>query len=585
MTDPFGTERLRRTVLATWAEQPDRFREDANSEEDHARGGYRDRVVVELAQNAADAATRAGVPGRLLLQRVDVDGDRLLVAANTGAPLDAHGVASLASLRASAKRDLPGQVGRFGVGFAAVRAVADDVALLTRSADGDGVDGVHFSLARTAEAVAAIGPLADEVRRRDGHLPALRLPFDGTGPLGDLSPVLPGAPWDTVVVLRLRDDAAVRAVADQLDAVGDPLLLALPALSCVAVAGVDRVRTVEDVARRWVVVSRTGTVEASLLADRPVEERDRTAWRVTLAVPRSGPVPTGSVHAPTPTDDPCTLPALLVGTFPLDPSRRRVAPGRLTDVLVAAAGEAYADLAAACRAEGQDPLAVVPTGLPAGPLDAALHEAALRALRDAPVLTPADGGPAVTPRDAVVLAGPAGHDAALLAVLGPRLPALVVADPRRRTALRALAVEELDAADVVDTLPALAPADHRRLLDAADAAGPQVVESLASVLVPLADGRSVRGARGLVVLAEPLPADVVGTLAAWGLRVVHPDAAHPLHVRLGAETLTTPALLVHPVVRAHVLADDEGEAAPVVLRLVADAVRAGARLSAPAWWG
>ena len=42
---------------------PARFREDANAEEDYALGGYRDRVVVELAQNAADAAARAGVPG------------------------------------------------------------------------------------------------------------------------------------------------------------------------------------------------------------------------------------------------------------------------------------------------------------------------------------------------------------------------------------------------------------------------------------------------------------------------------------------------------------------------------------------
>ena len=65
--DPFGTEELRGRVLAAWAASPARFREDANAEEDYALGGYRDRVVVELAQNAADAAARAGVPGRLVL--------------------------------------------------------------------------------------------------------------------------------------------------------------------------------------------------------------------------------------------------------------------------------------------------------------------------------------------------------------------------------------------------------------------------------------------------------------------------------------------------------------------------------------
>ncbi|CAM5732041.1 hypothetical protein SHIRM173S_06437 [Streptomyces hirsutus] len=99
--DPFGTARLRRGVLDAWAASPARFREDANAEEDLVLGGYRDRLVVELAQNAADAAARAGVPGRLRLTLRD----GVLVAANTGAPLDAAGVESLSTLRASAKRD------------------------------------------------------------------------------------------------------------------------------------------------------------------------------------------------------------------------------------------------------------------------------------------------------------------------------------------------------------------------------------------------------------------------------------------------------------------------------------------------
>ncbi|WP_369268410.1 hypothetical protein, partial [Streptomyces harbinensis] len=87
--DPFETERLRRAVLSAWSTSPARFREDANAEEDLARGGYRDRVVVELAQNAADAAARSGGPGRLRLALRD----GVLVAANTGDPLDAAGVA------------------------------------------------------------------------------------------------------------------------------------------------------------------------------------------------------------------------------------------------------------------------------------------------------------------------------------------------------------------------------------------------------------------------------------------------------------------------------------------------------------
>lgn len=153
--DAFDTARLRAAVLTAWRSSPARLREDANTEEDHARGYYRDRVVVELAQNAADAATRGGVPGRLLL-RLDHadDGTAVLVAANTGAPLDTAGVASLASMRASAKRPEAGPahsgvVGRFGVGFAAVRAVSDEVDVLSTSG------GVRFSLAYTRSALTA----------------------------------------------------------------------------------------------------------------------------------------------------------------------------------------------------------------------------------------------------------------------------------------------------------------------------------------------------------------------------------------------------------------------------------------------
>ena len=44
--DPFGTAEIRRRVLASWAGDAARFREDANAEEDLLRGGYRDRLLV-----------------------------------------------------------------------------------------------------------------------------------------------------------------------------------------------------------------------------------------------------------------------------------------------------------------------------------------------------------------------------------------------------------------------------------------------------------------------------------------------------------------------------------------------------------
>src|SRR3954447_18578328 len=139
VADPFDTAGLRRRVLAAWRDSPARFREDANAEEDLVHGGYRDRLIVGLAQNPADAAVRAAEPGGLRLELTD----EVLRAANTGAPLDPAGVEALATLRASAKRDGPATVGRFGVGFAAVLAVSDEPAVV--SATG----GVSFSADRT----------------------------------------------------------------------------------------------------------------------------------------------------------------------------------------------------------------------------------------------------------------------------------------------------------------------------------------------------------------------------------------------------------------------------------------------------
>src|SRR5688500_4651748 len=191
-SDPFDTAGMRRRVLAAWTDSPARFREDANAEEDLVRGGYRDRLLVELAQNAADAALRAGVPGRLRLELAgDGAGGGVLRAANTGAPLDADGVQGLATLRASAKRDEGASVGRFGVGFAAVLAVSDEPAVVSAAG------GVQFIAHRTRAEVDALPALAGALERRGGAVPVLRLPWPAAGPVP--------AGFATEVVLPLRE--------------------------------------------------------------------------------------------------------------------------------------------------------------------------------------------------------------------------------------------------------------------------------------------------------------------------------------------------------------------------------------------
>ncbi|GAA5007622.1 sacsin N-terminal ATP-binding-like domain-containing protein [Streptomyces siamensis] len=606
--DPFGTARLRRGVLDAWATSPARFREDANAEEDLVLGGYRDRLVVELAQNAADAAARAGVPGRLRLTLRD----GVLVAANTGAPLDAAGVESLSTLRASAKRDAPDTaVGRFGVGFAAVLAVTDEPAVVGRHG------GVRWALAEARELAgdtARHSPgLGDEIRRRDGHVPLLRLPFAAEGTAPD--------PYDTVVILPLRDPAAEALAERLLKNVDDALLLALPGLEEVVVeAGAEEVRTLRrraegdgvvvedsrDGTSRYRTVSRQGPLEASLLADRPVEERLRPHWSVTWAVPVDGdgsparPRTSPVVHAPTPSDEPLGVPALLIASLPLDTTRRHAAPGPLTDFLVQRAADAYAELLAAWRPVDTGIIDLVPGPLGKGELDGALRQAILDRLPRTAFLPPAaplDQAPevpadwpegaaaenpaALRPRDAEVVEGAGAETVRVLAEV---LPSLLPAGLERRVELRTLGVARVPLTEAVDRLAGLEkdPAWWHRLYDSLAGVDP---DRLSGLPVPLADGRTTIGPRQILL---PTP-DGTGSaapdaLARLGLKVAHPDAAHPLLEKLGALPATPRAVLTTPQVRAAVAAslDDEGvawdedapdaeELADTVLALVRDA--------------
>ncbi|MGY1834469.1 sacsin N-terminal ATP-binding-like domain-containing protein [Blastococcus sp. SYSU DS0510] len=586
--DPFGTAGRRRRVLAAWAASPARFREDANAEEDLVRGGYRDRLLVELAQNAADAALRAGVPGRL---RLRLAGEELR-AANTGAPLDDGGVQGLATLRASAKRDDAAAVGRFGVGFAAVLAVSDEPAVLSRTG------GVRFSAEGTRAEVAALPALAPELARRDGAVPVLRLPWPAAG--------APPEGFDTEVVLPLRPGARA-GVAAALRALRAELLLALPGLAAVeVVADGDRrvltregaepeVRLAEDgVPTRWAMAERTGELPAELLAGRPVEERGRRAWTVTWAVPidddgRPRPLPGPQVvHAPTPGDEPLSLPLRLIAPFPLGPDRRHVLPGPVTDLLVAEAVQALVELVARLPA---DPalLALVPRPALAGAaLDAALTAAALERLgRTAWLPVAGEPGERRPPSRAVVLEDATEERVAALTGV---LPGLLPAAWSRRTdlpVLGALGVRRAGLADVVEAVRQVArPAAWWAELYAAFADADR--EELAALPVPLADGRTAHGPAG-VLLPEPgLP---VERLAALPVRLADPAAVAPraarrLLERLGARPATAEAVLTDPAVRTAVEgsleAADEGAAdaphpddlADAVLALVAAAPEA-----------
>jgi hypothetical protein len=564
---------LRANVLAAWAASPARFREDANAEEDLVLGGYRDRVLIELAQNAADAASRSGVRGRLRFELNNADA--VLRASNTGAPLDAAGVESASTLRASAKRD-DAAVGRFGVGFAAVLAVSDEPSMLTNSGS------VTWSLARTRADLASIPELDDEVQRRGDVLPVLRLPYASDG-----RPSVQG--FDTEVVLPLRDDTAVELVRGLLADIDAVLLLSLPSLASVEIVidGTARELTAEPTAdgvivdgTRWIVHETKGRLDAELLRDRPVEERGRRDFVLTWAVPVDDagapvslpPSVPAVVHAPTPTDEPLTLPALLVAPLPLDPTRRHVAPGPLRDALLDHAAAAYADLVRGLPST-PDVLAMVPVSVAAGAIDGELRARILPLLRDVPFIATAEAEIRMRPANAVLLddAGLASNES-LGDVLVQVLPELVPPLWARRspTALAALGVRRIQLGALIDELatvdrePQWWHSLYRALADAGVS-----TDVLAGLPVALGSGGMARSARGLLMPGE------FGDLTVLGLRTIHPNAAHPLLLRLGAVDAEPRAVLRDDHVRAAVEnsyeAEQPTEVADAVLALVAGA--------------
>ncbi|MCA2228058.1 sacsin N-terminal ATP-binding-like domain-containing protein [Nonomuraea aurantiaca] len=613
MTDTFGTDRTRAAVLAAWTASTARFREDANAEEDFALGGYRDRLIVELAQNAADAALRAGVPGvlRLTLR------DDVLTAANTGVPLDATGVEGLSTLRVSGKRDEAGAAGRFGVGFAAVVSVCDEPSICSRE-----TGAVRWSRAETAAVVASVPELAAELGSRGGHVPLLRLPFEA-------EPLDVPQGFDTLVRLPLRDAASVAAVRRMLAETSPALLLGMPALTSIEIDLDGSERRVS--ADGWHLVSESGEFApdevAALFADRPTEERARPYWSLRWAVPvadtEPAPLPAGVppvVHAPTPSDEPLDLPALLIASFPMATDRRHVAKGPLTDFLVERAADAYV------RLLGELPrtpklLDLVPSLMGKGELDARIRRAILLRLPATPLLPalsapapavqtpsfaeaevyepdaewqvehparePHEDGWIVAGQEAAVVAGSSD----LLAAIADFVPGLLPAGwPARHPAMGSLGVRRVELAEVVDLLSGEAvearePSWWRSLYEVLPADDP---ESLGALPVPLADGRLVRGPRGTLIL------DLGGTrlasardgldLTPLGLRIVHPEAAHAALLRLGAAEATPRTILEDPITKAAVAQSLDSADSEPVARAVLSLVEAASLVPGEAPW-
>lgn len=530
--DPFGTRSLRDSVLVAWKSSPTRLREDAATEADLVRAGYRDRVLTELAQNAADAAAEAEVPGRLSVWLSSTG----LHVANTGVPLTTAGVQSLSALRASAKPESDAtdtlNVGRFGVGFTAVLSVSEEIEVRSRSGS------VRFSAAETRAELERSGIEATV------DPAVLRLAW----PVADG----PASGWDTEVVLRLRQSVDVAALLTSMRADAIDLLLELPALESISIDGTEFARTATPL---------TGDiVELAIGARRWWQYRTaRARWLLPCA--ESGPTRAGPdvLRAPTRSDEELSVPALIVADIPMQPDRRRVLPGHSATGLVSG----YADFARALPAARR--LVLVPAvAFPRSEFDARLREAMVDELRGSPWLPVRDGE--CVPTRAMVLPGLTDELAALLADVVPNLVIPELSNSVACDVLGRLDVTRIGLVRLVEMLSGIERSAQwwGELYTALEplVADPLAVEELGALPVPLSDGRLVTGPRTVVLT------DLVDRIAVSWARVVHPDAVAPLLERLGARRATAIDLLCDPALRDEI-ADGDDDLADAVLRLAA----------------
>lgn len=122
-----------RRAINSYQIQPNLVVEHANLEESIRTGGYANRTLLELVQNAADAIVGAEdleeSAGRVEIV-LDTKNE-VLYCANAGRPFSLGGLTAISMAYLSAKRG--DEIGRFGLGFKSVLAVSDAPQVFSRS--------------------------------------------------------------------------------------------------------------------------------------------------------------------------------------------------------------------------------------------------------------------------------------------------------------------------------------------------------------------------------------------------------------------------------------------------------------------
>ncbi|WP_027504828.1 DEAD/DEAH box helicase [Rhodococcus sp. UNC23MFCrub1.1] len=210
--------RLSELALGTYAYNPGRVEEDANGERRIHQGGYGDRQVFELVQNAADELREPNHSGGRIQVVLT---DTALYCANEGAAITADGADTILRMGVSKKRS--GQIGRFGVGVKSVLSIstAPQFFSVTGSFGFDGEwarDEINLAVKKGQQ------ERGEQPVGIVGDTPVLRLarPLDWTRECARDAVLSDLAKWATTVVrLPLKENSA-DVLAGDIDRSGTP---------------------------------------------------------------------------------------------------------------------------------------------------------------------------------------------------------------------------------------------------------------------------------------------------------------------------------------------------------------------------
>ena len=278
------------SAIAAYRAKPTLVTEHANHEESIRTGGYANRTLLELVQNAADAMAGSGAGGANDHGRVEIvldPANRVLYCANSGRPFSRSGLIAITHAHLSGKRG--DEIGRFGLGFKSVLAVTESPQVLSRSVS------FEFNSPQAREAIARISS--------SSRYPALR-----TATLLDAEneirrdPILAElAVWASTIV-KLPDASNLDRLREEIESFSSEFLLFVSAVREVKLRivgsdpfetshvsrdfgnGILRIEGPRGDGEDWIVESRMHAPSSE--ARRQVGEAvSRAEVKVTVAVP------------------------------------------------------------------------------------------------------------------------------------------------------------------------------------------------------------------------------------------------------------------------------------------------------------